>query len=192
MKPCILFDIDFTLIDTNKLHTRIKRYLFNLKNAPFVWNNIAAVRHVATYTHIKDLNPTRFERTLFDPLYYTQAVYPDVEASLMTLKQFARLGIWSEASPRLQYIKLFFSRLYNFFDPNLISITPSKCALLPLLAQRFGPNLYIIDDRPDMLKTARNYNIHTVLIDRNKKYVYSPDFNYITTLLEITQIFKLR
>lgn len=159
MRQKILFDVDYTLIDTAKFKENFKRKITGLLDISFEDFLLAEQDYVKKDCGFTDFVPQDYidfisDKFNFDKLMIAEAffndenfsniVFPDVYPSLEILSKMYDLGIFSEGFKEFQLLKLRKTGLFDFFDENLIFIfrrklTESNLKLLP-------QECFVVDD----------------------------------------------
>ncbi len=189
----LLFDIDYTLINTNKLKNQIQNHLL-----PRVLEIETTTLEKITQTYIQTLNssiefsPRKYIKFLSNNLNsdkqlrqkalsifldnksnYKNCLYPETKPVLKDLKPNHSLGIFSEGEFEFQKAKLEQSGIENFFEPELIFIFANKENKVKEVWQKinkYPKPVYIIDDDLNHIKEIAKTNIKPILIDRQESY----------------------
>lgn len=165
MKEVILFDIDYTLINSQiSKELRRKKFsnLLGISEEDFLLTEKEYVKKDSGFT---DFDPNEYvdftakkygvgrnsiSEIFFQDENFIRAVYPDVLPSLEILKNDLSLGIFSEGLEDFQMLKLHKSNLLRYFDPNLSFIfkrklTEDSLKLLPKGCFIVDDNMFVIE-----------------------------------------------
>lgn len=206
--PAILFDIDFTLIDTlflrRKIGEKVARFL---KINPQTERRLSR-EYAQTLESSVDFNPIDFvdflARHLHQPAakaeglavfrhsspLYRAAVYPEVRPTLARLKkQGWRLGIFSEGAKTFQRDKLEFSGLAPYFDPQLIFIFQRKTPFRKCLPK----NSLLVEDNPQIAQAISRTrpDVKIYLVKRGKWQEGNPPLASYTLLDSLDELEEL-
>ncbi len=203
MKPTILFDIDFTLIDSAKL-----REIIWTKEAVLLGVDFSRLKELqSNYTKklIKstDFDPKAYvsylsktlnckQKPLLDlyfhqPEIYQQASYLETQKTLRTLKQTSRLGIFTEGKRLAQLTKVKNAGLLAYFDPRLIFIYHRKLA--PKVISSLPQGALIVDDNREVVETLLQYpRVTPIWLNRKDKTNHTNG----TTIHTLSELLKLR
>lgn len=199
MKPIILFDIDFTLIDSAKLREKIwkkeetllrvsYRMLKELQNAytkklakSTEFNPQTYIRYLSTELDCK-------QQPLLDLYFsqhgnYRQALYAEVTSSLRFLKRMYRLGIFTEGFREFQLAKLKLSGLLPFFEADIIFIHRRK--LTSTAISRLPKGSIIVDDNPEVISALSKFPHITPIWLNRKDSKKHPRIRTIRSLKEL-------
>lgn len=182
MKEVILFDIDYTLLDTavSKRYYREKiSKLANVSIDDFILVENEYKKKDSGFTdfhpddyieHIcksYDLNKNSIRELFFSDANFKDALYDDVVSALEVLSGKFSLGIFSEGFEDFQLIKLSKSGIMNFFERDLIFIfrrklEESSLALLP-------DNCFVVDDNISVIEALKQVgNFKPIWINRKE------------------------
>lgn len=215
-KKIVLFDIDYTLFDVGHFDKNFHPYLAQLfsldeklVNEESIKTIIALIREehfldIDKYLSIllskfkKEKYKEEIEKFLFGGDFFKNGFYPDVEITLRTLKDFVRLGIFSQGDEKLQGAKIEQSGFGHFFEKELIYlIKPKKLDFLPSLKKMHSWNkIYLVEDKLTILYEVKKQmpSVFGIWIKRgwyaeNQKEIpgFKPDAT-ITNLREIVKI----
>ena len=150
--PTLLVDLDYTIVNTDTL------------KQDYSWDQVQDAELV---------NNTDFNKYL----------YPDSLEFLKSASKFFNLVAFTEGPLHLQKAKITQSKLKDFFKPeNSLVYEPHQKAQQLQQIQKEHPNLYLIDDKADILDQAINLGIFSIRISRGKhKDTHSetqPHLNY--------------
>lgn len=190
-KPVILFDIDHTLFDTDKLRNLSNKAILkilkikNNKIDLFILVENEAVRKDKVFKpstfsemvakHFKKEKKTKEITKVFtDKSIFKACLYPNTVSILKRLSHQFRLGIFSKGHEPFQRFKTEASKeLSALLDKNLIFIYRNKKKYIPNLLKRFKDNgLIIVDDSQETIRSFLKLNpkILAIWIKRRKKY----------------------
>lgn len=170
MKGIILFDIDYTLIDTDVIKKNVLTYLCT--NFEVDINTAVATRNA--YLHgldsSSDLDHSelikhfskKFDQKLKvsrkdiykSSVVFANTTYADVRPALNKLSSRCRLGIYSEGFMKFQRAKLEMNGLIDFFDPELMFIKRRK--LDPEVVSSLPSGSIVVDDKLSVVETLQS------------------------------------
>lgn len=180
MKEIILFDIDYTLLDTSVSKRYYREKISKLANVSvddFIlveqeykkkdsgftdFHPNDYIEHVCKFYN---LNENSVRELFFSDDNFKDALYDDVVPILKTLSDKFNLGIFSEGFEDFQLTKLHKSGIMHFFEKDLTFIFRRKLeedslALLP-------DNCFVIDDNPSVVEAlAKTDNFKTFWLNR--------------------------
>jgi FMN phosphatase YigB (HAD superfamily) len=206
-KPVILFDIDHTLFDTDKLRKKTNKAILkilkikNNKIDLFILAENKAVRQDKVFKpstfsemvakHFKKEKKTKEITKVFaDKSIFKTCLYPNTVRILKKLSRQFRLGIFSKGYEPFQLFKTEASKeLFALLDKNLIFIYRNKKKYLPNILKRFKDNrLIIVDDSQETIKSFLKLNpkMIAVWVKRSKKY--SADKESMTKKLNLPYV----
>lgn len=182
----VLFDIDFTLFDTEAF--RDKMYRSILKSTSFrdtehkqliqrVYEGIVSEFGYFTprifLERMVKLFPSGvdvIEKAIWDKANFKGNFYDEIQKVLEVISKFALVGIFSKGfSKRWQKRKL--SEIKHFFVKDNIHITINKHSMLPGILKKYSTKkLYLVDDALDILQAAKilRSGIYTIWVKRGK------------------------
>jgi len=181
MSHILLFDIDNTLLDTQKLMNHFIKPALQ-ENLVSQWDQFAAVsdRYWQTIQKPTLFDPEQYlthlavsfeaQRPALSNLFYTQdfyesSLFPDVKDMLAALASNFKLGIYSEGTPTFQVQKLELAGIKDFFKPELIFVSSDK--IEPQFLATL-PDATIIDDRLLVIETlAKEVRFQPVWLNRD-------------------------
>lgn len=182
----ILFDIDYTLIDTDKLRKLTNEKILKIVKISLQKLEKATEEFANTLKTSKEFSPQKYAQFLAkyfadaairkavnnifrEPGIYQQATYPEVISVFKKLKQIFRLGIYSEGVKEFQMNKLTLSGIIKYLDKNLIFIYPDKTGKAEELVKKFG-EVYFVDDNPKHIKDiTKTEGAHPIWLKRGPK-----------------------
>lgn len=186
----ILFDIDHTLLDTEKLRNKIQNKrlpaLFGITNQELV---PITKEYLATLGSSIEFSPRAYCKFLADklgkskekeaidiflnnPTDFYNSLFPDVIPTLQELYQKHHLGIFSEGEPEFQRAKLKQSGVLKFLKPELIFVFPFKGDKLNFVwnkVKNYQDSSFIVDDSPEHVVSIAKTNFIPILMQRDKK-----------------------
>lgn len=204
-KGTILFDIDRTLLDTDKassLHEeavlkvlgtsdleKIKSIKLNYRNT------LSNEREYKAEDFLKILaDELKFDRIndLMDVYYsekyaftYANAVFPEVIPVLDALSVNYNLGIYSEGANKFQNNKFRSMNISKYFDEEIIFIVPAKDTLEVI--KKIPKGSIVIDDKERICEFLTSNGIEAIWLN-NKGDRKSDNFKTIFSLLELPAI----
>jgi len=182
----ILFDIDYTLIDTARLRQLTDEKILLITKLPKDSLEKATKEYAQTLKISIEFSPKIYAQFLanyfnnpiietkvnavFDqPSVYRQAIYSETISALDKLKEKHSLGIFSEGIKEFQMAKLILSGLINYFAQNFIFIFPDKTGKAGELVEELG-EIYFVDDNPRHIKDiALTPGAHPIWLKRGPK-----------------------
>lgn len=186
----ILFDIDRTLLNTDKLKDKIQN-----ERLPELFGVAAQQLEPITNKYLSSLNSTvefsprayaklladKFDKDkqkaaldifLNNPVDFQAALFPEVIPTLKKLHQKYYLGIFSEGNLESQKAKLKQSGIEKFLDPNLTFIFPTKADKLNFVwnkVKNYHCSVFIVDDSEKHIAEIAKIRFIPILIQRDKK-----------------------
>lgn len=201
-KGIILFDIDRTLLDTdksledhdneilkvlgsenkNKLQNIRKQYIKSLKNSREydAEELLSKICRKFNFDNLQKLVDVYLKKENW--FIYKNAIYPDVKITLAKLLGDCRLGVFSEALPKFQINKFHAMDLDKYFDPELILILPAKDNLEAI--QKIPKGAIVVDDKLTICEFLNKNGVKVVWLNRKDSSV-NPDFSTIHSLVEL-------
>lgn len=103
---------------------------------------------------------------------YSKALFPEIIKVLEKMKDEYILGIYSQGFESLQRLKIKYSGIELFFDPNLIFIDRDKTQ--PNFINKLPVGAMVIDDKKEVIETLRKMrlDLDLVWINRNDDNKY--------------------
>ena len=204
MKEIILFDIDYTLLDTSVSKRYYREKISKLANVSiddFIlveqeykkkdsgftdFHPNDYIEHVCKFYN---LNEKSVRELFFSDDNFKDALYDDVVPTLKTLSDKFNLGIFSEGFEDFQLTKLHKSGIMNFFEKDLTFIfrrklEESSLALLPY-------NCFVVDDNPSVVEAlAKTDKFKTFWLNRksNEKDLVCTTIHGLNSLKSLIQI----
>jgi len=168
LSKIILFDLDYTLIDTDLLRelTNLKIcQAINLPNARikkatksfsfFLKKSIRFSPQKYARFMALELNQPKLENQILKVFslksLYQKSLYPQTLPILKKLNARYRLGIYSEGVKEFQMAKLKLSGIINYLDRNLVFIYSDKTGKAGKLVKKFS-EIFFVDDNPKHIK----------------------------------------
>lgn len=184
-KPVILFDVDGTLINNDRLaHMRIAHLREAIKKKTIIHEFSTAIKFF--------LNPSLFwhapqllENTFLQSDYIKRSIHPDVHETLPELRKSKVLGIWSQSIKGYQMYKLKSAGIETLFDPTYMYISLYKLRLPRALTTIPRDNLLFIDDKISNVITLLNRGFQAYYINRASSDKKPYMIKTLSTLLEI-------
>lgn len=184
MKKIILFDIDKTLIDTDRLSANFAGILHKKCGISVDKYLKAKSEYKNKLTSPTDFNPKEFcrflsqrfsvEYDLLIPSYYKNAsayqnvLFPEVVSTLKVLSIKYTLGIFSEGFKGFQTAKLKFTDLLKYFNKRYIFILRRKTK--PGSLRKLPKDTTIVDDKPEVIMLLTKYS-HIIPIYLNRNHL---------------------
>jgi len=202
----ILFDIDYTLIDTAKLRQLTHREIMSVANLTSDQLEIAVKEFSRSFGTSKEFSPKNYslflaiyfnnpelekkiEIIFANPLLYKEALYSETIPVLKKLKENFLLGIYSEGIKEFQTAKINLTGLVNYLEKKLIFIYPNKTGQAKELTEKMG-NLFFVDDNPLHIQDIASLpNGRPIWIKRGPKAAKVEKLNF-PTILSLEEIFK--
>jgi len=204
----VLFDIDHTLLDTDKL-----RKCIQYKRLPALFGVSAlelekiTAKYTSTLKSSIEFSPRVYVQFLVERLKlerniqkialefflnnerdFKAALFAEVLSSLERLSKEFLLGIFSEGDLEFQQAKLEKSGIKKFFKPELVFIFPSKANELKVIEGKIknyqGP-AFIVDDNIDHIRRIMDTRFIPILLDRRGKYKQFGDCLLIDDLSQL-------
>lgn len=195
----LLFDIDYTLIDTSRLKKIASGEVAHLLGISNEGAEKLYEDFVKTLKSSIEFSPEKYAQFLEhyfadatvekvisgifgEPAVYQQATYPNTIQVLEKLRQTHRLGIFSEGVKDYQMNKLTLSGIINYLEKDLIFIYPDKTGKVVELVKKLG-EIYFVDDSPKHIKDiAETFGAHPIWLKRGPKAQTSGSLNCPTIL----------
>ena len=186
MKKIILFDIDYTLIDTAKLRQLTQKEIQSAGNLSETELETAVKEFSLVLGTSREFSPRDYARFLAkyfanplleekitaifnNPLLYKEALYPETIPVLQKLKEKYLLGIYSEGTLEFQTAKITLTGITDYLQKDLIFIYPDKTGQATKLTEKMG-KIFFIDDNPLHIKDLLSIpNASPIWIKRGPK-----------------------
>jgi len=162
----LLFDIDHTLIDTNKLRQLISAELIKALNIQRQEFEEAEIKYTKRLNYKNDFNPQDYLTVLSIELeaefrvlssiffekesLYRRSLYHETSKVIELLSKSFRLGIFSEGFTSFQSLKLSNSGINRYFDKGLKYIFRRK--LSPESISKLSKPVVVIDDSREVVE----------------------------------------
>lgn len=199
VKKIILFDIDRTIFDTDKLlnlqYENISKIVntHNVGDLKKFWEStLSGARHVTSEERIKLIcskfnikNPKPLSDVYYDKEYtyiYSDSVYPETHAVLDKLKDSFIFGIYSEGTKKYQNHKFKNMGIVQYFDPNLVFIVDAKNT--PEVVKKLPKDAVVVDDKESICEFLTKNGIKAIWLNKKDDRV-SKNFETIHNLLEL-------
>jgi FMN phosphatase YigB (HAD superfamily) len=123
-------------------------------------------------------------------------LYDDVLETLIELRAYATLGIFSQGESEFQQTKLTSTKISDYFLPEDVHILLSKDEDLTKVFMNYNDHkIYVVDDRIQWLKNVKNAfpYVFTVWIQQGRYAHTQDDEQYVpdATVTSLAQIKKL-
>ncbi len=204
-KGIILFDIDRTIFDTNKLSVLLESGISKvIKKASVEEVRDAKKEFVSSLSADREFDPENlitflcqkfdfYDRgSLMDVYYstenkfwYKDLVFPEVYEIIKKLKSKYRLGVYSEGTKRFQNYKFNSMGISNLLDKDLIYIFEHKTN--PESIFKIPKEAIIIDDKESVCEYLADNGFKPIWLN-NKD---DGDSNKFTTIHSLTELPKL-
>jgi FMN phosphatase YigB (HAD superfamily) len=199
-KGIILFDIDRTIFDTDKMNynyaRKIIRLIGNVNEADFL---SAKEKYKVTIKDSRGFVPEDFAKIICQELKYSHpeiiedifmkydeiyrdCIYPDFFDVLERLRSSFELGIFSEGNIRYQNCKLVFSGLSKLVNPEFIYIFDNKNTRE--VVNKLPKNAIVVDDKESVCEYLTKNGIRAIWLNKKDNRV-SPNFPTIHNLLDL-------
>lgn len=194
MNKIILFDIDYTLFDTDKFRDSTYpqlRKLLEQEDIPSYHQKVKEIEkkliteggyepvsfaRVLTEALEIPLNHEEIRKLFYDKNLYDACLYPEVKDVLKKLseKNDIVLGIVSRGEDSFQRRKI--QAIANYFPNENIFISLVKTDLIHKILERFPKNLYIIDDSAPFLYEVKktDVSVFACLVEKENRYERKP------------------
>lgn len=188
--PIVLFDIDYTLFDVEYFDECFHKELSKIFKEDEELIRSTSIEIIVTlieqesfldidkYLEIllskleKKKHRSEVEHFLFETSFFKNGFYTEVEKSLKSLKNIARLGIFSQGDEKLQGAKIKQSGFNDLFEQDLIYIIkPKKLDFLPLLKRKHhADKVYLVEDKPSVIQSVKEFipSMFTIWVERGK------------------------
>ncbi len=194
MNKVILFDIDYTLINTDLLREAFMENLVHIlqKDTRSDLGSIASAlidiemqlisekgrfelnRYLEMIAHKYSMSPNLrgdLEKALTAPEMFKKSVYPEVWDVLKKLKGKIPAGVFSAGDVDFQHRKLQLSGLSEYLVPAQVNIFERKVPSIPQLLSKYqNVDLTVVDDRVEALEAIKQQrlNILALWVHRGK------------------------
>jgi FMN phosphatase YigB (HAD superfamily) len=201
-KGIVLFDIDRTIFDSeklgNKMNQKIKILLGGVSDDILLsvkkkyMDSLKFDREYSPENYINvicsELNFKKPE--LLNDVYYGKeniyedCVFPDAYTIFEELRPLYDLGIFSEGTKKFQNHKFASSGLKRYFDPELVFIFDNKS--LPKSLNLIPNDSIIVDDKESVCEYLTKANIKAIWLNKKDDRI-SNNFQTIHNLLELKE-----
>jgi|SRR3989344_7734963 len=201
MRQIILFDIDYTLIDSYKIRilsrSSLKRYLKTTGKEL----EIIIGKYVNSLGSITDFNandfinfisdsyktdPVKLRDIFYRKEHFVNSLYSETIITLKTLKKKYNLGIFSEGFDDFQMQKLKLSNIRQFFKDEYIFIFRRKTLEKNII--NLPVKSIIIDDNREVLEKLKKFvSFKFIWINRKDKKIH-PEIKTIFSLKDLDKI----
>ena len=186
MKPIVLLDIDYTLLDARKLgmltvdHLKGKFRKIIRVVGKQDWKALWALLkpEFQGLSYILFGNPAGFlqspsvRASFLNPVHYQKSLFEDVLPALKRLQGKVSLGVFSQGLTHWQFAKLYLSGIEKYFEREILFVFPPRKVdkAREVLAQ-LPPNakIYFVDDRLDVTEALSNHRVKVFLIRRDPR-----------------------
>ncbi len=204
-KGIILFDIDRTILDTEKLSNLLTENILKVLNT----DDIDRIKDIKEKYHLSLKNQREYEPEtalrliaqefgfidlprLVDVYYgkkyeflYKDCIYPEFFEVAQELKDKFKFGVYSEGTKKLQNHKFESMGIRKYFDKDLIFIVDAKDTQEILM--KIPRMAIVVDDKEIICKFLSENGVRAIRLNKvdDRK---SGDFETIHSLLELPQI----
>ncbi len=203
MKPIVLLDIDYTLLDARKLgvltvaHFKVKFHKITRTVAKQDWKALWALLkpEFQGIFYLLFGNPTGFLQSpsvrdsFLNPVHYRKSLFEDVLPTLKKLQGKVSLGVFSQGLIHWQFAKLYLGGIEKYFEREILFVFPPRKVdkAREVLAQ-LPPNakIYFVDDRLDVAEALSNHRVKVFLIRRTPQPV--PGNGRVTKIKSLREI----
>lgn len=198
----ILFDIDYTIFNTNKYKKNTSEYIcayfhisiedmkqFDKEYRSKIYNPAGV--NMKDYTEKMAEKFSLSSKQLYELLIetveiFSETLYPDVLPTLSYLSQHYMLGVFSQGHLPFQKNKLIKTSIIHMFDKKHTYIHTDKTHINHL--QKLPKNSIVIDDKVSVVGSVSKHTL-AIHIDRENKITKS-SFPIIHTLHELPEAIK--
>jgi hypothetical protein len=175
MPQVILFDIDYTLLDSAALRKLRRNALIKEIGVPKAEFNEVLFKYTSSLKSSTDFNPSNFlnqlsidfghdldklESIFYDNRSYIRSIYPETIDTLEKLHSKYLLGIFSEGIKEHQKKKLLLSNLEKYLNRKFVFIFKRKLSNNSLA--KIPKNAIIVDDNPEVIVTLQKHKFPNV------------------------------
>lgn len=209
-KKVILFDIDYTLFDTEIFRKKLyKNISLAVKEDRSKIESIGKIIYEELRNKYGYFNPIEFikkfkkrlksntdlaaiEKSIWDEKAFQASIYKETVEVLDAVEKSAQVGIFSKGHDRFQRAKL--KAIAHFLQIKHIHIVVDKYASLPELIRKYEKHkLYLVDDELEALHSASKLrrDILTIWVKRGKyatKQEPIPEFAPNATVMNLRKI----
>lgn len=170
MDKLILFDIDRTLLNTQKFKTLYQQSILEsirVKKKDFLVTQSKYLSSLESSTDFDHKSYINFlgknlkvsvkviKRAFLKRNLFVRSLFPECVSVLAKLHKRHKLGVFSEGVRDYQILKIKMSGIYNFFDPKQIFIFRRKLETKNL--QKLPKEVFIVDDKEEVIKALLSY-----------------------------------
>lgn len=189
----ILFDIDHTILDTDKLRSQVMENIIGITKS-LVKCTTGDVAYGILVTEEKivqgkkrflindfieglgnyfksDRLKVELANLFSSPDLFSSSLYPDARLTVDLLNRHFHTGIFSSGDVYFQKTKLRASGIEPYFRPEHINIWERKSVNIPRLLDKYkGFNIALVDDRASIIEAARQLrsDVVGIWIERKK------------------------
>lgn len=187
-KQIVLFDIDKTIFDTNKLKTELQSKMLEIiKPTNLQILNDLLASYTKTLKNSSEFEPEDYIRfvaenlklknhkNLLDVFYgkeniYKDCLFPGVRLVFNKLKDRYKLGIFSEGTLKFQNHKFKSLEINKYLDKNLIYIFKEKTNKEALV--KIPKHCVVVDDKKSVVEFLTKNNIRAIWLNRISSNVH--------------------
>ncbi len=202
MKKVLLFDIDYTLLDSGIIKTKTIDEICRVFEVDRLKVEAARDKYYFSLASTTDIKPdemlgviqrelgvplTELKSTYYNPKIYEQSVYPETIEMLMSidLDKFV-LGVFSEGWDYYQKFKMEASGIAKYFDNKFYFIKRRKKS--NEFINSLPRDSWVIDDRADVVKKLKKVGgVVPIWINRKDKQT-NPEIKTIFSLKELLSV----
>lgn len=177
----ILFDLDRTLFNTDHFIELVRIRIASLAQKDeqalkqleskykllFRKLTFDPLHYSEFLSHELKTNSSEIFRLFTDSKIYSESVFDEVIPVLKFCKKRSHIGIFSEGNVGFQKMKLSYSDLGSYVDPNHIYIFENK--LVPALLENLPADIVIVDDKLRVIDQLTEHGIKSIWINRTSK-----------------------
>ncbi|MFA6005794.1 MAG: HAD hydrolase-like protein [Patescibacteria group bacterium] len=204
IKPLILFDLDWTLINVSKLKQALYVLLAAVCKTEASKIEKEFEQYISTLVSRTDFSVEELTEHLTRKYQvpqsailtaitgtkqiYSSSLYPEVAATVEKLSSKYTLGIFSEGTSLWQKTKVTLSELLPFLNKDRIYIFRRKCDSVSL--QQIPDNAFVVDDKIAVCETLQSKTALTPIWLNRKSEESSSTIKTIHNLSELTVILQ--
>lgn len=204
MKQIILFDIDYTLFDSDKIKGNIEKITCEFFKIQRKVYDEVYIRYKASLQSSTDFNPESYckfltkkfkkeSNGLLESFYttgevYKNTLYSDTSEDLKELSKNYKLGIFSEGISRYQISKLKFCNLLPYFEKRCLyffrrKMTGNSIKKLPVKS-------IVVDDKKEVVETLIDNGFAAIWLNR-KNLINVRNIPEISSLEQLPEFLKI-
>ena len=209
-KKVVLFDIDYTLFDTedfrknlyknisqavgediNKIEPIGKSIYAKLRKKYGYFNPAEFIKNFKGYMK-NDVDFSAVEESIWNEEAFRRCIYKEVDDILSEIKKIAQVGIFSKGHDRFQRAKL--KTIEHFLEIKHIHIVVDKYANLPQIINKYAKHkLYLVDDELEALHFASKLrsDVFTIWVKRGRYAAEQKPIPGFTPNLVVTNLRKI-